>query len=327
MEEQGETRKIQFTGKSSYIVSLPKQWIKELGLKQGDQIRMIRKGSSTLELYPPKFESRVQKKEDATIEIAEEEQPDSIVRKLISLYFLGFKIINIKSKSGRLNPIQRNTAKEAVKRMLMGSEIISDSSNGMTIQVMVNLLELSVDGAFKRMIHLAKSMLNDALLAVKENNLDLAQEVINTDDEVDRFGFRNARNCLGYRLIVKNIERTGDHAAFIAKDLLEFKKSIKKEILEKLQEMNDFSLTVLDESCLALFKEDYYQAEKTIKKIEQITKFEKKIKDASKSIKGDEEMYRVRRLAENIRRISEYASDIAEIVLNMNIEKTLTKTE
>jgi hypothetical protein len=48
---------------------------------------MVRKGSSTLELYPPKFESRVQKKEDATIEIAEDEQPDAIVRKLISLYF------------------------------------------------------------------------------------------------------------------------------------------------------------------------------------------------------------------------------------------------
>ena len=55
MEEQGETRKIQFTGKSSYIVSLPKQWINELGLKQGDQIRMVRKGSSTLELFPPKI--------------------------------------------------------------------------------------------------------------------------------------------------------------------------------------------------------------------------------------------------------------------------------
>jgi hypothetical protein len=46
-----------------------------------------------------------------------------------------------------------------------------------------------------------------------------------------------------------------------------------------------------------------------------------------KSLKEDEEIYRVRRLAENIRRISEYASDIAEIVLNMNIEKTLKKTE
>ena len=41
----------------------------------------------------------------------------------------------------------------------------------------------------RRMIHLAKSMSNDAILAVKENNVDLAEEVINTDDEVDRFGF------------------------------------------------------------------------------------------------------------------------------------------
>jgi len=348
MDEREETRKIQFTGKSSYIVSLPKQWIMELGLKQGDQIRMARKGSSTLELYPPKFESRIQKKEDAVIEIEGEEETSSIVRKLISLYFLGYKTINVKPKNGRLSARQRNTVKEAVKRMLMGSEIISDSSIGITVQVLVNLLELSVDGAFKRMIHLAKSMSSDAILAVKENNLELAQEVINTDDEVDRFGFyiirqlkiaiqnehmlkemgfRNARNCLGYRLIVKNIERTGDHASFIAKDLLEFKKPVKKEILAKLQDMNEFCLSVLDDSCLALFKEDYSQAEETIRKIDEIVKFEKKIRDASKSLKDDEEMYRVRRMTENIRRISEYASDIAEIVLNMNIEKTLKKTE
>jgi len=348
MTEGEETRKIQFTGKSSYIVSLPKQWITELGLKQGDQIRMVRKGSSTLELYPPKFESRIQKKEDAIIEINDEEESSSIVRKLISLYFLGFKTIIVKPKNGRLSAHQRNSVKGAVKRMLMGSEIIADSSGGITIQVLVNLLELSVDGAFKRMIHLAKSMSSDAILAVKENNLELAQEVINTDDEVDRFGFyiirqlkiaiqsehmlkemgfRNARNCLGYRLVVKNIERTGDHAAFIAKDLLEFKKPVKKEILQKLQDMNEFCLSVLDDSCLALFKEDYNQAEKTITKIEQIAKFEKKVRDASKSLKDDEEIYRIRRMTENIRRVSEYASDIAEIVLNINIEKTLKKME
>ncbi|MEO2201921.1 MAG: phosphate uptake regulator PhoU, partial [Nitrosopumilus sp.] len=217
---------------------------------------------------------------------------------------------------------------------------------GITIQVLVNLLELSVNGAFKRMIHLAKSMSSDAILAVKENNLELAQEVINTDDEVDRFGFyiirqlkiaiqnehmlkemgfRNARNCLGYRLVVKNIERTGDHAAFIASDLLEFKKSVKKEILEKLEDMNEFCQSVLDDSCLALFNEDYIQAEKIIVKTNEISKYEKKVRDASKSLKNEEEIYRIRRMTENIRRVSEYASDIAEIVLNMNIEKALKK--
>jgi len=346
MDDREETRKIQYTGKSSYIVSLPKQWVLDLGLKKGDQIKVARKGSSTLQIYPPKFESRTLQVEDATFEINPEDESSSIVRKLISLYFLGFKTINVKPKTGRLKPAQRNAVKEAVKRMLMGTEIISDSTSGITIQVLVNLLELSVDGAFKRMINLAKSMLSDAILAVKESNYELANEVINTDDEVDRFGFyiirqlkiaiqnehmlkemgfSNSTDCLGYRLVVKNIERTGDHAVHIANDLIEFKKPIKKEIFEKIQEMNEFAVSVLDDACLALFKEDYIQAEKTIKKSADTTKYEKKVLNSTKLLKDDEEVYRVRRMIEDLRRISEYGSDIAEIVLNMNVEKTLKK--
>ena len=348
MDEKEETRKIQFTGKSSYIVSLPKQWIMDLGLKQGDQIKVSRQGSSALQIYPPKFHTRAAHIEDAVFEIDPEDETSAIIRKLISLYFLGFKTINVKPKFGRLKPEQRAAVKDAVKRMLIGTEIISDSTGGITIQVLVNLLELSVDGAFKRMIHLAKSMLNDAILAVKESNFDLAKEVIRTDDEVDRFGFyiirqlkiaiqnefmlkemgfSNSRNCLGYRLVVKNIERTGDHAVLIAKDLIEFQKPIKKPILEKIQEMNDFAISVLDESCLALFKGDYWQAEQTIKKASEISKFEKKVLNLANSLKNKEEIFRVRRMVENIRRIAEYASDIAEIVLNMNVEKTLKKAK
>ena len=79
-------------------------------------------------------------------------------------------------------------------------------------------------------------------------------------------------------------------------------------------------------SCLALFTEDYSKAENTIRKADEITKYEKKVRDVSKSLKNEEEIYRVKRMTENIKRVSEYASDIAEMVLNMNIEKTLKKT-
>jgi phosphate uptake regulator len=348
MAEREETRKIQFTGKSSYIVSLPKQWIMELGLKQGDPINVVRQGSSTLQISPTQYSTKTLQMEDATFEVGPDDENSSIVRRLISLYFLGFKTINIKPKTGRFKPAQRTAVKDAVKKMLMGTEIISDSTEGITIQVLVNLLELSVNGAFKRMIHLAKSMLRDALLAVKESNFELAQEVINADDEVDRFGFyiirqlkiaiqnehmlkemgfKNLRDCLGFRLVVKNIERTGDHAVFIAQDLLEFRKPIKKEILAKIQEMSDFAISFLDDSCLALFKEDFLQAEKIIKKANEITYYEKRVLDSTKSIKDEEEIYRVRRMIENIRRIAEYASDITEIVLNMNVEKILKKSK
>ncbi len=346
MEEREETRKIQFTGKSSYIVSLPKRWIMELGLKQGDPINVVRQGSSTLQISPTQYQTKALKNEDATFEVDLEDDNSKIVRRLISLYFLGFKTINLKPKVGSFKPAQRSAIKDAVKKMLMGTEIISDSTGGITIQVLVNLMELSVNGAFKRMMHLANTMMADALLAIQESNYELAREIINTDDEVDRFGFyiirqlkiaiqnehmlkemgfKNARDCLGYRLVVKNIERTGDHAVIIANDLLEFKKPIKKEILAKIRDMSEFALSLLDDSCLALFKEDYSHAEKLIKKSTEITKFEKKVLDSTKSLKDDEEIFRVRRMVENIRRIAEYSSDISEIVLNMNVEKILKK--
>jgi len=346
MQEREETRRLQFTGKSSYIVSLPKQWITELGLKQGDQITITRQGKSGLKILPVKDQTKTIQTEEAVLEIARDDENAAIIRKLVSLYFLGYKTIQIKPKSDRLQPGQRNAIKSAVKGMLMGAEIISDSVDGITIQVLVNLLELSVDGAFKRMLHLAKSMLKDALLAVKEGNIELAKEVIDSDDEVDRFGFyiirqlkiaiqneymlkdmgfTNARQCLGYRLIVKNIERTGDHAVLITKDLLEFKRPIKNSIMEKIEDLNDFAVSVLDQACLALFKEDFNLAELAIKRASDASKYEKRMLESIKSIKDEEEAYRIRRMSENIIRIAEYASDIAEIVLNMNIEKLLKK--
>ena len=327
-----EMRKIQFTGKSSYIVSLPKQWIADMGLKQGDQVAVVRQGVSTLQIVPLRHHNKPVTTEDATIDIKPDDEGPQITRKLISLYLLGFNTINVKPKVGRLKPSQRNAVKEAVKGILMGTEIIADSTEGITIQVLINLFELSVDGALKRMLIIAKSMQNDALLALVEANFDLAKEVIASDDEVDRFSFYIIRqlkiaiqnehmlkemgiefphHCLGYRLIVKNVERVGDHATELAKGLLEFKKPIRK--------------SVLDEACLSLFKKDFGQAELTVQKSAEISKYEKKVLDGLKSIRDDEEIYRVRRMNENIRRIAEYASDIAEIVMNMTIEKSLRK--
>ena len=164
------------------------------------------------------------------------------------------------------------------------------------------------------------------------------------DDEIDRFGFyiirqlkiaiqndhilkeigfKNARSCLGYRILVKCIERMGDHAVLIARDVLEFDKKIDPEAIAILQDMNTFALSVLDDACLALFKDDYHQAEATIIKAAQISEFDKKLHKITNGIWDSEIVFRTREIAANIRRIAEYSVDIAEIVLNLNIEKTL----
>ena len=68
MADSEDTRKIQFTGKSTYIISLPKQWVTDLGLKQGDQISVGRKGISSLQITPYNVRKHGQP-ETATIEI------------------------------------------------------------------------------------------------------------------------------------------------------------------------------------------------------------------------------------------------------------------
>ena len=262
MNEHDQLRKIQFTGKSSYIVSLPKGWIIEQGLKQGDQVNVSRQGSSVLEIKPINI-SNNKNQEEAIITVSNNDDESAILRKLIALYFLHYQTIHIKPKTDRINPGQRSSIRNAVKNVLMGAEITSDSTEGITIQILINLVGLSVDGAFKRMLHLAKSMQEDVLLAVKEGNVELAEQVIKSDDDVDRFGFyiirqltiaienkhmleemgfSNARDCLGYRVIVKNIERLADHAERIAKDVIEFKKPVNGKTYDKLVEMSNYTL-------------------------------------------------------------------------------------
>ncbi len=95
MQEREETRRLQFTGKSSYIVSLPKQWVTELGLKQGDQITITRQGKSGLKILPAKDQTKTVQSEEAVLEIARDDENSTIIRKLVSLYFLGYKTIQI----------------------------------------------------------------------------------------------------------------------------------------------------------------------------------------------------------------------------------------
>ncbi|MEW6604305.1 MAG: PhoU domain-containing protein [Thermoproteota archaeon] len=340
-----ETRKLQYTGGSSYIVSLPKKWIQDLGLKQGDHVLIQRQGNSVLQIAPASKRAAKEQRE-ATIEVGKDNNPYFIARKLIALYFLGFNVITIVPKEDRLLVEQREVIKSIVRRVLMGTEIIADSATGITLQVLINLLDLSVDAAFKRMLLIAKSMYRDTLLALRENNVELAEEVVKSDDEVDRFSFyivrqlkiainnehllkeiglEEPRNCLGYRLIAKSVERVADHAVVIAKDIRDNRQPLNKEIVEKIANMSYFALEVLDEACLSMFKRDYEAADRSIEKARKIDEMEKTILRMVSKPRDINELYRIKLITENIRRVAEYASDIAEIVLNMTVQQTLRK--
>jgi phosphate uptake regulator len=345
----GEVRKIQFTGRSTYILSLPKRWMQEMHLKPGDSVNILREANNSLSIIPHAERSSSLVSE-ATAVILEKESVTSLQRKVISIYLAGYNTMHLKSKTGRISPAHRDAVREVVRRNLVGTEIIADSSDAITIQVLLTLPELSVNTAVRRMFLIASSMHKDAMLSLSEMNHELANAVIKSDDEVDRFslyilrnlviatqnervlremGLKRPADCLSYRVAVKSIERIADHSFGIADKCLKIEEQeISKEVFEKIEKMSHLSLGALSDAVEAFLRRDYVMADSVVDKVENIRSLENDlitfINKVDNIIRNKPVDINIKLILEDIRRTAEHASDIAEAAMNQTIREVIT---
>ena len=339
-----DVRKVQFTGRSTYVLSLPKKWIEEMRLKAGDQVTLVRELDNSLSVIPI-FTAARESLNEVTTFISSRENGNTLRRKVVSIYLAGYNIIHLKIRSGRMNPELRDAVRELVRRNLVGTEMIADASDNITLQVLLSLPELSVNTAIRRMYLIASSMHRDAMLALTELNYELAKEVIKSDDEVDRFslyvfrnlvmamqngrvlremGLKKPSDCLSYRVAAKSIERIADHAYNIGDKAIALKEKIPKDSLQKLDKMSHLALTVLNDSVEALLRRDYELADKTVDNAKNIRTLEDEV---LKAIEKDKvrDPANIKLVLEDIRRTAEYASDIAEAAMNETIDEVIEK--
>jgi len=298
----------------------------------------------SLSVIPSKTEKK-EKQDEAFIRVSSNENTDAVVRMAISVYLTGYNILHIKAQGQQTLPSKlRNYLKNFARGNLVGTEIVIDTPEDLTLQVLLNYPELTVQSALSRMSVIASSMHKEAISCLRNLDYTAAKSVIETDREVNRFGLyivrllklavsnprevkeiglSSPRDCLGYRLIAKSVERTADHATKIAENLLLMKDPLSEELLDRIGQLSKFAISMFESSVEALFKQDFNLAESVIEKIGQVHKLEKEAVSASKTI-GIEEIANLRLLIESVRRTAEYASDISEVVLNLNVESILS---
>jgi phosphate uptake regulator len=341
--KESETRKLQVTGGATYVLSLPKRWVTQNGLEKGSPLLIRQEENGSLAILPPEL-GKIEKTEEALIKVSPEDSSEALVRKTVSVYLLGYNIIHIKAKDQEeILSTQRNAVKTFARNMLVGTEIVIDTSSDLTLQVLLSYPELSVPSALRRMSIITSSMHKDAITALRNIDYQLAKDVRATDYEVNRFhlyiirqlkmaiqnpriiteiGLKKPRDLLGYRLITKMVERTADHATNIAKNVLLLKKPLNEEFLQTIQEMNKVAISSFETAIESLFRLDFDLAESVIAKANKIISLEKKALMSSKET-DREEMANIRLVIESVRRIAEYSTDIAEIVLNMTVESVI----
>ena len=108
---------------------------------------------------------------------------DALVREIIAPYIAGFNVIELVSK--QITSEQKQTIRQ-ITHELIGPEIVEETDDSMIVQDMQNPVELSLHKSVQRMYLIASSIQTDAIHALSSSDSDLAIDVSNRDDEVDR---------------------------------------------------------------------------------------------------------------------------------------------
>jgi phosphate uptake regulator len=343
-KQNEEQRKLQVTGGSTFILSLPKDWATRNELKKGSSMVVREEDDGSLSITPSTF-ARKEKQDEAFIKTSTNDNPDAVMRTAISAYLDGYNILHIRAQGQKiLSSKLRNHLKNFARNYLVGTEIVIDTPTELTLQVLLNYPELTVQNALSRMAIIASSMHKEAIVSLKKLDYSSAKSVIETDREVNRFGLyivrllklavsnqrlvkeiglNSQKDCLGYRLIGKSVERTADHATKIAENTLQLKDSVSEEFSQKIDQLSGLANSMFESAIDALFRHDFNLAESVIEKLGQVHKLEKETVLYLQNAKI-EEMANLRLVIESIRRTAEYASDISEVVLNLNVDSVLT---
>lgn len=364
MEKNLGYRKIQVTGRGSYIISLPKGWVDKLGLKKGEEIAIKLQDDSTLLLLPRrKLEEREETKQppprEYRILARINDDPQSILRKIISLYVVGANIIRVRYLSKEIPQEHKAMINNLIKTRLLGSEIIDETSNEIIIQVLVKHPEFPVDKAIRRMAILALLADKDAVLALRdldlnEKRIDNIVEICNDvkrlnlyvvrqlkygleRDAYKELGFRTRKEFLGYRIVANNIRSIAINAMNLLNGISALKKMIRDQILflrtpvdeevfSQILKFNSQAHLFFEESLKALFKRDYNRADKLLNEMERFITLENELITLISTKKMDPNISSILWLTvDNSRRIIEYSRDIAEVTLNRTIEEIIER--
>ncbi len=350
-------RRVQCTGRGSYIISLPKEWVEDLELKRGSEIAFSLKPDSTLALVPRKIMEKEgrdngTKPKEYYINVDPKESTQATLRMIRALYAIGADIIKIHFKNPDVLQF-KNEIKDMARDNFLGSEIIDETPVEITLQILIKYSEFPIEKAVRRMAIVALAANRDAVLAVKDRNRTLLESVINARNDVSRLGlyivrqlkhgiernlyrelgFRTPKEFLLYRIAVNDIENMGENALSIVnhleyinklmdEEMLLLNEPIDDEIYNQLVDFSSQAQQLYDDAIKALFKRDYKDAEKLISKRESLAPLENELIMLMSSKKLDPNVASILRMIfDSSRRIMDYSKSTAELTLNRTVEE------
>jgi phosphate uptake regulator len=324
-----DRRKVQVTGGSTFTVSIPKPWANDQDLEAGDEVGFLQDSGSLL--LTPSPDDQV---DEGTLDIGDLEG-DELTRALMTMYVSGYDIITL--SSDRITSSQRRVIRNATQG-LVGIEVLEETTDRVVVQDLLDSSELSIHNAVRRMRLISLSMLEDAITALRTSDADLAADVIERDDDVDRLWYVVSRIFRGalrspkvaqqiglsreesfdYHSSARQLERIADHAAKISHVPLEMDDELPDDIGADLESLHAEAAETVDTAMEALFTDDPDRATELANATrEQVSTIDDVVRSVDDHLRDLEprQAQQLGLVVDSLSRSADYGGNIAETAL------------
>lgn len=223
--------------------------------------------------------------------------------------------------------------------------IMESNAKNIYMVTFVDESKASVISGIQRMHTIANSMCRDALNSLRDQDVALAKTVYSLDDDVDHFSFFILRllrratldpalanklslepiDCLDLQTLVHRIEQVADSATNIAKHIVMLegeRLKIADPLVELMLTAGNNSINCYEKAVEAFLSKDSASSDEIIEQEKFIEKLDREI--ASWSFLHEKKnpiiICATCSIRESIKRIAEYAADIAEITIDRSFK-------
>ena len=228
-----ESRKIIKFGNSSHVISLPKDWMKKIGLNKGDTLYLNDLGNG--ELIVGSSDVKKEKQNQYSIDFPlNSDCEDKIQREIFHAYINNFKIIKISGPGVRNNALKIRDFIQG----LSGLEIFKQTPNEIVAHDLLDVSEISLSQMMRRIDIICRSMMRDTIDSIIDKKEDY-NNIYKRDDDLNRLVYlsykliKNAFNnpsfakkmdvthtdLTDYKVVAQNLERLADQCKRISRDL------------------------------------------------------------------------------------------------------------
>ncbi len=309
-QSKSEVRRLQLTGGSTYIVSLPKKWVSVHGLAAKDQVRIEWRPSGNLRVTP-ETTSVIRRRE---VELSIEEIGEEfLLDHLIGAYLSGAQIIRIRSKSG-FSRAHRKIFRSFIQTT-RGIEITAESDKSLDMLSLLNPSEMPLLSSINRMYLLVSSQIRDITDVLTGSDSEILDDAEEREKEIDALRLLIERQ-VGLILESSRLEDSMGTNRWEASEYSRIEVLSPDSPLIACIPVWHASMKLLIANLRRYKISEVHQAKLQLQgAIEELVNFENGL--------WDEKIGRVNalfmdRLSESLRRLCAYSTDLAEILINIH---------